>query len=64
MSDNVTLSDILEAIKAKWDIYEFMDRFDISLDDVVNKFAHRVKLEMDDLAFELDLEREIVEDED
>lgn len=63
MSDNVTLPDVLEAIKVKWDIYEFLDRFDISFEDVVNKFAHKVKLEIDDLVYELELEQEIVEDE-
>lgn len=64
MSDNVTLDDILMAIQLEWDVYEFMDRFDISFAEVVNRFASRVKPEVDQLAIELGLELEIEEDED
>lgn len=51
------LEEVKEVILVKWDTHEFIDRFEIDIDDLVRAFSDRIREELEVLPYQLDMEQ-------
>lgn len=61
---NMTLSDICDAIRMTKDSEWFVDRFEISIEDMVSRFHDLIEEEQEQLPFDLEMDSEPEEYED
>lgn len=61
---NMSLEDICEVIRLTKDSEWFVDRFEISIEDMVTRFHDLIEEEQDVLPFNLEMEQEAEEYED
>jgi len=60
----MTLEDVKETIRVKLDVYEFIDRFELDIEDMLIAFSDKIQEEIDLLAIELEMEEAPEEYED
>lgn len=64
MSENMSLEDICDTIRFTKDSEWFVDRFEISIEDMITRFYDLVEEEQDVLPFDLGMDLEPEEYED
>lgn len=61
---NMSLEDICNCIRVTKDSEWFVNRFEVSIEDMVNRFHDLVEEEQEQLPFDLEMEQEAEEYED
>lgn len=61
---NMTIDDVIEAIRTKKDAIWFLYRFEISIEDMVSRFQDLIEEELEQLPYDLDMDAPPEEYED
>jgi len=61
---NMSLDDIVDAIRVTKDSEWFVDRFEITIEDMVSRFQDLIEENQEDLPFDLEMDHEPEEYED
>lgn len=61
---NMSLEDICNCIRVTKDSEWFVNRFEVSIEDMVNRFHDLIEEEQEQLPFDLEMEQETEEYED
>jgi len=55
---NMSVEDIMDTICAKWDVSEFVERFELTIEEMVVAFKEKIEEQCGPLPYELDMEQE------
>lgn len=64
MSGNMSLEDICDCIRVTKDSEWFVERFEVSIEDMVTRFHDLIEEEQEQLPFDLEMDNEPEEYED
>lgn len=64
MSDMMNLEDIMDTIRYTQDSHWFVDRFELSIEDMVTRFKDLIEEEQEELPYDLGMEYEPEEYDD
>lgn len=64
MSDMMSLDDIVDTIRCTQDSHWFVDRFELSIEDMVSRFTDLIEGQQEQLPYDLGMEYEPEEYDD
>ena len=64
MSDMMSLEDIMDTIRYTQDSHWFVDRFELTIEDMVGRFQDLIEENQEDLPYDLGMEYDAEEYED